>query len=83
MTRFPWWGSVILAIIGYLGLKYGTPQLLDPENHLSNLLPQFAPVFAMGFLLLAAKQLYDDDPNENVDHDEQESGKSQDDQKRD
>lgn len=64
MIRFPWWGSVILAIIGYIGLKYGVVYLLEPESRLSGLLPQFAPVVAMGLLLLAAKQLYDNDPHE-------------------
>lgn len=76
MSRFPWWGSVVLAIIGYLGCKYGPLYLLDPQHRLSDLLPQFAPVVAMGFLLLAAKQLYDhpDEQGENdVAHDD--SGK--------
>lgn len=67
MTRFPWWVSVLMAIIGYLGLKYGSGYLLAPGHRLSGLLPQFAPVVAMGFLLLAAKQLYDNDPNADTD----------------
>lgn len=71
MIRFPWWGSVILAIIGYIGLKYGVVYLLEPENRLSGLLPQFAPVVAMGLLLLAAKQLYDNDPHEEDNGDEE------------
>lgn len=80
MIRLPWWGSVIIAALGYIALKYGAVQLLEPENRLSGLLPQFAPVFAMGFLLLAAKQLYDDpdkgddDQEQNEDRDEQDNG---------
>jgi hypothetical protein len=62
--RMPWWGSSLLAMVLYCGLKYGVPHL-----HLSNPLlqqlaqaaPFFAPILAIPLLLLAGKQLYDKD----------------------
>lgn len=59
MNRFPWWLSVILAILCYYSLKYGLPQLIAADDRLSGLFALLAPISAMGFLLLAAKQLYD------------------------
>lgn len=61
MNSFPWWGSVILAIGSYYGLKYGSHYVLAPNSPLFGLIPLFAPLSAMGFLLLAGKQLYDSD----------------------
>lgn len=62
--RFPWWGSVLLAVISYSGLKYGLPRLVDHSSPLIALVPMLAPLSAMGFLLLAGKQLYDTDPED-------------------
>lgn len=61
MNRFPWWGSVLLAILAYCGLKYGVGELLSEEHRLTGLLQLFAPLAAMALLLLAGKQLYDND----------------------
>ncbi len=64
----PWWLSVILAIASYLALKYLAPTLAVSAGlgHLAGMLPQAAPLAAIGFLLLAAIQLYegDDSPPE-------------------
>lgn len=63
-NRFPWWGSIILAILGYTGLKYGVPKLITEDSALAplvGLVPLLAPLLAIGFLLLAGKQLYDSD----------------------
>lgn len=59
MSRFPWWGSIVLAILAYCGLKYGMVELLPDEHRLTGLFRLLAPLAAMGFLLLAGKQLYD------------------------
>lgn len=64
MNRFPWWFSVLLAILCYYSLKYGLPQLIAADERLSDLLSLLAPISAIGFLLLAAKQLYDGDKTE-------------------
>lgn len=52
-TNWPWWLSLLLAVITYAGLKYGLA---------GSPLAKLAPLVAIGFLLLAAKQLYDGDP---------------------
>ncbi len=67
MSRFPWWCSVLLAILTYCGLKYGAPKIVAGDNTLAGLLPLFAPLAAMGFLLLAGKQLYDTEHQEQHD----------------
>jgi hypothetical protein len=59
MSRFPWWVSIVLAVLAYCGLKYGLVELLPDEHRLIGLLQLLAPLAAMGFLLLAGKQLYD------------------------
>lgn len=64
MNRLPWWGSVLLAIMVYYGLKYGAPQLLAEDHRLRGLLQLCAPLAAMALLLLAAKQLYDHEAGE-------------------
>ena len=61
MRKFPWWLSVILAIGAYCGIKYGIPRLTGADHRLAGLAQLLAPIFAMGLLLLAAKQLYDTD----------------------
>jgi hypothetical protein len=61
MKNFPWWGSVLLAILTYCGLKYGSARIIATDSALGGLVPLFAPLAAMGFLLLAGKQLYDTD----------------------
>ena len=64
MSRFPWWISVLLAIGSYYGCKYGLVSIVGEEAPLAGLFELFAPIIAMGFLLLAAKQLYDDAPGD-------------------
>lgn len=59
MSRFPWWGSILLAVVAYCGLKYGVGQLFPGEHRLISIFQLLAPLAAMGFLLLAGKQLYD------------------------
>lgn len=57
--KWPWWLSICLAILSYSGLKYGLPLLAGEEILPEDFLKLLAPLVAMGFLLLAAKQLYD------------------------
>lgn len=63
----PWWASVLMAVACYTLLKYFIPTL-QSENHTFQALiqaaPTFAPLAAIPFLLLAAKQLYDVAPIE-------------------
>lgn len=62
--RMPWWGSILLAIVVYCGLKYGVPELHLSHPALQQLAqaaPSFAPILAIPWLLLAGKQLYDSD----------------------
>ncbi|SHO51706.1 hypothetical protein [Desulfopila aestuarii] len=66
MNRFPWWGSVLLAILAYCSLKYGVRELLPEEHRLLGLLQLLAPLAAMALLLLAGKQLYDHDDGEST-----------------
>lgn len=64
VKRFPWWGSVICAIATYCTLKYVLPELAPANQTLQELFqlgPVAAPVLTIPFLLLAAKQLYDND----------------------
>lgn len=61
MTRFPWWGSVLLAVLSYCAMKYGMVRFLPAEHRLIGLCQLLAPLAAMAFLLLAGKQLYDGD----------------------
>lgn len=70
--RFPWWGSVLLAIVCYCILKYLVPQFQPAHPALAKLVhaaPFFAPIVAIPLLLLAAKQLYDTDKKEDEDPD--------------
>jgi len=64
MNRFPWWGSVLLAVLVYHALKYGAAELLPEGHRLAGLLQLLAPLSAMALLLLAGKQLYDQPANE-------------------
>lgn len=64
MKGWPWWGSVALAIAAYNGLKYGIPKLMDISSSTAEFLALLAPLAAMGFLLLAGKQLYDGTPTQ-------------------
>lgn len=64
VKRIPWWVSVIGAIATYCTLKYILPELAPANKTLQELLqlgPVAAPVLTIPFLLLAAKQLYDND----------------------
>lgn len=57
-----WWVSILLAIAAYMGLKYLVPGLCQEGSAFFTLCqaaPKFAPLAAIPFLLLAAKQLYD------------------------
>lgn len=66
IRRTPWWVSILWAIGVYCGLKYVLPQL-NPENETLRELfaigPVAAPVLTIPLLLLAAKQLYDVEPD--------------------
>lgn len=73
MNRFPWWGSVLLAILAYYGLKFGVKELLPEDHRLTGLFQLFAPLTAMALLLLAGKQLYDHDEEEATGEIEEES----------
>ncbi len=66
MRRFPWWGSVLLSIAAYYGLKYGIPKFADLSSSTSEFLALLAPLTAMGFLLLAGKQLYNGVPEQDA-----------------
>ena len=63
--RMPWWVSALLAIAAYVGLRHLAP-LYQPANPtLADLLaagPTIAPLVTMFLLLLAGKQLYDEEP---------------------
>ena len=64
VKRIPWWVSVIGAIIIYSTLKYILPEFTPTNQTLGELFqlaPAAAPVLTIPFLLLAAKQLYDND----------------------
>ena len=63
-VRFPWWVSVLLAIVGYCTFKLIIPNFSSENNTLQKFIqaaPTFAPIITVPFLLLAAKQLYDTD----------------------
>jgi len=65
VRRFPWWGTIILAIVAYCALKYGAPMLTTGNPQLDAFLqkaPMLAPIVTIPLLLLAAKQLYDIPP---------------------
>jgi len=83
LAWMPWWLSVTLAIASYLALKHLAPSLAFSAGlgHLAGILPQAAPLAAIGFLLLAAIQLYEGDdsrpeepPEEQDDRIEDEDG---------
>ena len=64
LAWIPWWLSVIMAIVSYLGLKHLAPDLAASSaifKPLAPLLPKMAPLAAIGFLLLAGVLLYDKD----------------------
>jgi hypothetical protein len=61
--RCPWWISILLAILTYTSMNYLLPNLALTNQTLSNLCkmgPDLAPIPTILFLLLGAKQLYDD-----------------------
>lgn len=63
-VAWPWWGSVVVATVSYCGLKYGITELHPDNPALQQIIqaaPSFAPILAIPWLLLAAKQLYDTD----------------------
>lgn len=75
--RFPWWGSILLAIVCYCTLKYLVPLFQPTDPTLARLVhaaPFFAPIVAIPLLLLAAKQLYDTDKKENEETDPENEG---------
>jgi len=60
--RFPWWGSILLAILIYTSMNYLLPSLTTTNQSLSvffEIAPDLAPIPTILFLLLGAKQLYD------------------------
>jgi hypothetical protein len=64
LAWIPWWLSVIMAIVSYLGLKHLAPDLAAGSamfKPMAPLLPKMAPLAAIGFLLLAGVLLYDKD----------------------
>ena len=66
-SRFPWWGSVLLAVFCYCTLRYLIPGLQPTSPSMAKLIqaaPAFAPVVTIPLQLLAAKQLYDTDQPE-------------------
>jgi hypothetical protein len=68
---FPWWVNVLLAIGSYCMLKFAVPGLSLNNVSLQKLVqaaPTFAPIVTIPFLLLAAKQLYDTDIEEDKPH---------------
>lgn len=69
-VRWPWWVSVLLAVVSYTGVKYGIPALFGSEALPEEFLKLVAPITAIGFLLLSAKQLYDIPPEEQEDTDD-------------
>ncbi len=65
-SRITWWNSLLLAICSYIFFKYTAPTLNLQHPVLQELCkasPTFAPIITIGFLLLAAKKLYDGDTN--------------------
>ena len=67
----PWWASVITAIVVYCLLKYILPNLNPADQGLRNIFqfgPTAAPVVTIPFLLLAAKQLYDNPTTDTEDN---------------
>lgn len=64
LARIPWWLSIGLAVASYLGLKHLLPNLAisyPAFQPLAGFMPKVAPLAAIGFLLLAAVQLYADE----------------------
>lgn len=64
LAWIPWWLSVIMAIASYLSLKHLAPNLASVSPifaPLATMLPKMAPLAAIGFLLLAAVLLCDED----------------------
>ncbi len=62
--RTPWWAYILIAVTVYLGLAYYVPTLHSDNESITTflqLLPNMAPIGAIGFLLLGAKALYDND----------------------
>lgn len=79
--RFPWWGSILLAVLCYCLLRYVVPEFQPANPLLARLVhaaPFFAPIVAIPLLLLAAKQLYDADKGENNDAEAEDDGKGHD-----
>jgi hypothetical protein len=66
----PWWTTVLMALACYALLKYFIPTLQSENIKIQGLIkaaPTFAPLVAIPFLLLAAKQLYDVAPADKQD----------------
>lgn len=61
--KWPWWVSIIIATLLYCSFRYVLPDL-HPANpsfaSFCQAAPNIAPIITIPFLLLGAKQLYDD-----------------------
>jgi hypothetical protein len=69
--QIPWWVHVLIATVLYIGLTYLVPTLHSDNKKIATLLgllPNLAPIAAIGFLLLGAKALYSDVPKNQPDH---------------
>jgi hypothetical protein len=76
----PWWAHVLIAAILYIGLTYFVPTLHSEDPRIAtflDILPNLAPIGAIGFLLLAAKALYDDVPGKETPPQDEEKNSEQ------
>lgn len=65
--RYPWWASIAIAVFIYCTFRYLLPSLSPNHPTLEafcRMAPDIAPVITIPFLLLGAKQLYDNNGNE-------------------
>ena len=63
---FPWWASILIAILLYCAFSYLAPCIHPASETLARLLaaaPRFAPIVTIPFLLLGATRLYDAGPD--------------------
>lgn len=60
--NWPWWASIIMAALCYLGLRFIVPAGAESVSWLRPVAPlatQLAPIVTIALLLLGGKQLYD------------------------